>query len=102
MIDYRLRLARMRAASADSGVSVVLVDVVLGRGAHPDPSAELAPAIAEARQRGVEIVVSLCGSRQDPQGLERQVEALQTAGASVWLSNAAAARYAVALVSEGR
>jgi len=100
MIDYRLRLERMRVAIDDPAVGVVLLDVVLGYGAHPDPSDELASLIAEGRRQGVEVVISLCGSQGDPQGLERQAEALQEAGASVWLSNAAAARHAAALVQE--
>jgi FdrA protein len=45
-------------------------------------------------------VVSLCGTSGDPQGLERQAEALQAAGASVHLSNAAAARKAVELLQD--
>ena len=42
-------------------------------------------------------MVSLIGSAGDPQGTERQAEALRDAGASVFLSNAEAARAAVAL-----
>jgi len=42
--------------------------------------------------------VALCGSADDPQGLDGQAAALVAAGASVFLSNAAAARAAVGLV----
>jgi FdrA protein len=78
----------------------VLLDVVLGHGAHPDPAAELAPAIAAARERsGPAIVVPLIGTRADPQGLDRQATALQRAGARVFGSNAAAARYACGLIA---
>jgi FdrA protein len=45
------------------------------------------------------VVVSLTGTSGDPQGLHRQAEALRGAGATVFLSNAAAARFAVELVS---
>jgi FdrA protein len=78
--------------------------VVLGYGAHPDPATELAPAVAAARdraQRGgrdLAVVVSLVGSRSDPQGRDATAERLAAAGASVHLSNAAAARTAVDLV----
>jgi FdrA protein len=44
------------------------------------------------------VVVSLCGTAGDPQDLEKQASAFTAAGASVFLSNAAAARAAVALV----
>ncbi len=97
MIDQRLRLDRMREDIADSTVGVILLDVVLGYGAQAHPAAELAPLVAEATEAGVAVVVSLCGCADDPQGLDLQATALQAAGASVWLSNAAAAREAVLL-----
>jgi FdrA protein len=107
MIDHTLRLQRLAAEAVDPAVGVVLLDVVLGHGAHPDPAAELGPAIRAARAtaadggRELAIVVSLCGTTADPQGLDRQARTLQAAGTSVHLSNAAAARHAVALVQEG-
>ena len=54
MIDQSLRIERLAAEAADPAVAVVLLDVVLGHGAHPDPAAELGPAIAAATraQRG--------------------------------------------------
>ena len=100
MIDQSLRLERLAAAAADPSVAVLLLDVVLGHGAHPDPAAELAPAIAAARERGGgAVVVSLLGTAADPQGLERQATALQAAGAQVFASNAAAARFACGLIA---
>ena len=50
MIDQSLRLEHLAAAARDPGVTVVLLDVVLGFGAHPDPAGELAPAIEARRQ----------------------------------------------------
>jgi FdrA protein len=101
MIDQSLRVDRLRAEAARPGSRVVLLDVVLGHGAHADPASELAPAIAAAIAEAVDdlaVVVSLCGSSGDPQGRDRQTAALVDAGASVHLSNAAAAREAVALI----
>ncbi|NEE02136.1 FdrA family protein [Phytoactinopolyspora halotolerans] len=101
MIDGSLRAHRMLAEALDPTCGVLLLDVVLGHGAHPDPAAELARVIAECRtiasRRGRElpVVVSLIGTAGDPQDLDRQAEALNGAGASVHLSNAAAAREAV-------
>lgn len=104
MIDPALRNERLAAEAADPDCAVLLVDVVLGFGAHPDPAGDLAPAIVAARQRAAQdgrdlaVVVALVGSQDDPQGLERTAAALNAAGASVHLSNAAAARTAAALV----
>ncbi|SEE75869.1 hypothetical protein [Jiangella alba] len=107
MIDNSLRVERLLAEARDPSCGVVLMDVVLGHGAHPDPAAELAPAIVRARNvagargRDLAVVVALVGTADDPQGLEEQARALRDAGASVHLSNAAAARAAIALVSGG-
>jgi FdrA protein len=102
MIDQSLRLERLATEAADPAVSVALLDVVLGHGAHPDPSAELGPAIAAARANGVTVVVSLIGAASDPQGLARQAAVLQAAGADVFASNAAAARFACQLIEAAR
>jgi FdrA protein len=99
MIDNGLRLERLAAEAADPSCGVILLDVVLGHGAHPDPSADLAPAIADAVAGGKAVVVSLVGTDGDPQGLARQADALSGAGAAVFRANADAARHAVALLS---
>jgi FdrA protein len=76
---------------------VVLLDVVLGHGAEPDPGALLAPALLDI---GKPVVVAVVGTAGDPQGLERQVRVLAEAGAEVHLSNARATRRAVELVQQ--
>jgi FdrA protein len=105
MIDQRSRLDRIAVEAADPACSVLLLDVVLGHGAHPDPAAELAPAVAAARKvaaddgRELAVVVSLCGTHDDPQDARRQADLLHEAGADVLLSNAQAARHAVCLIT---
>jgi FdrA protein len=95
MIDPTLRLEHLSRAAADPDTAVLLLDVVLGHGAEPDPAALLAPALAALRQP---VVVAVVGTAADPQGLERQVRALADAGAEVHLSNANATRRAVDLI----
>jgi FdrA protein len=95
MIDQSLRLERLAAEARDPATAVILLDVVLGHGAHPDPAAEFGPAIAAARGRsGPLVAVSLIGTASDPQGLAGQATALQAAGAHVFASNAQATRFA--------
>ncbi len=104
MIDPSLRLERIAVEAADAGCGVLLLDLVLGHGAHPDPAGELAEAVRSARAtaaaagRTLPVVVSLVGTERDPQGLTRCAEALRSAGASVFASNAAATRRAVSLL----
>ena len=107
MIDGALRVARLADEAADPRTRVILLDVVLGYGANPDPAGDLGPAItaaidtAGADGRSLAVVVSLCGTDADPQDLQRQAKTLQGAGAAVFTSNAAAARFAADLVKEG-
>ncbi len=96
MIDPTLRLEHLARATEDADTGVLLLDVVLGHGAEPDPAALLAPAIAQVPQP---VVVALVGTDADPQDRERQASALAAVGAEVYLSNAAAARRAVALLT---
>jgi len=52
-------------------VAVVMLDCVIGYGAHPDPAVELAPAIRQARQLAqgeLLVVASVTGTEQDPSG----------------------------------
>jgi FdrA protein len=98
MIDQRIRLEHITAAGMNTDIGLLLIDLVLGHGSHPDPSSELAPVVAGVVDAGVAVTVSLCGTAADPQGRDRQAAALHEAGASVFLSNAAAARYAAGLV----
>jgi FdrA protein len=103
MIDQRLRLDRLAAEAADPETAVIMLDVVLGYGAHPDPAAELAPGIAAAKAGNeLEVVVSLIGTETDPQGLAAQAAQLAKAGARVFASNAEATRFACDLIASGR
>jgi FdrA protein len=97
MIDPTLRLEHLSRAAADPDTAVLLLDVVLGHGAEPDPAALLAPALSDLRRPAV---VAVVGTAADPQGLDRQVRALADAGAEVHLSNAGATRRAVELLGE--
>ena len=98
MIDSTLRLQRFSQEINDPSCGVVLLDVVLGHAADPAPAIALAPVIDAATEQDVAVVVSLIGTRGDPQGLEQTAKQLQSAGADVYLSNAAAARVATGLV----
>jgi FdrA protein len=100
MLDNDLRLRRFRQEAADPEVALILMDVVLGEGAHPDPASEWAPAISEAlRQRSVEVVVLLVGTEDDPQGLPQQRQRLAQAGAAVYEETEAALEHVLRSLS---
>ena len=86
MIDQAARIERLLIEAADPAVRVILLDVVIGWGAHSNPAAELAPAIVQAkalaRKRGrqLAIVGFVCGTEADPQVLSQQEALLRKAG----------------------
>jgi FdrA protein len=101
MIDNDLRIRRLLQEARDPEVAVIMLDVVIGYGAHPDPASELGPAIRQAKQlanRELIVVASVTGTEQDPQRLSAQVTALQSAGVIVCDSNAAAAKLVAMIV----
>lgn len=101
MIDHRLRNERIVQEAADPAVAVILLDVVLGFGAHADPAAAMLPAIraaqtrARSARRAIAFVGFICGTEADPQGLAAQSAALRQAGVLLAPSNAQAVALAV-------
>ncbi len=99
MIDNELRIRRLEVEANDPQVAVILLDVVLGYGAHPNPASELAPAIARAKAnaksagRYLEVVAVVCGTDEDPQNVNSQVQQLKDAQAVVDTSNESSVRY---------
>jgi succinyl-CoA synthetase alpha subunit len=106
MIDFRLRNERIALAADDPGTAVVLLDVVLGYGSHPDPAGELVPVLetarAQAARAGRELIVigSVCGTSGDPQDLRAQEARLTATGVRLASSNARAARLALRVARE--
>ena len=106
MIDNDLRIRRLLQEAHDPQVGVIMLDVVLGYGAHSDPASELGKAIEEAHRLGrsenreVLVIASVTGTLDDPQGFTYTVSTLEQAGAIVCESNYAAACLTGMIVSE--
>ena len=97
MIDQTSRVQRLLQEAADPATRVILLDVVIGWGAHADPAAELALALTQAQQiakrggRRLGLVGFVCGTDLDPQGLARQEATLRDAGMALAGNSANAA-----------
>lgn len=108
MIDFRFRQERLLREASDPETAVILLDIVLGYGAHPDPAGEIVQAINQAREiakrggRYLPVVATVCGTRGDPQGLEEQEKKLREVGAVLMPSNAQAARMAALIATRGK
>ena len=103
MIDPLARAEMLAVVGAQPGVGVVLLDVVLGHGSHPDPAGALAPVLGELREQRpqLQVVAYVCGTESDPQVASRQEATLRSLGVRLAPSNAAAARLAAALIAPG-
>ena len=103
MIDPMARIEQLEQAAADPRVGVILLDVVLGYGAHPDPAGVLVPIIREIMaDGGPQVVAYVLGTDQDPQHFGAQVAKLVEAGCLVTETNARAAIAAGAIASGDR
>jgi FdrA protein len=104
MIDPSLRNQRILAEGTDPATAVLLVDVVLGYGSADDPVSGLVAALgrvkSETKGKGHApvIIAYVCGTDGDPQGREKAISALTSAGALVASSNAEAAAWAAEVV----
>ena len=103
MIDPEVRINKIKEYAQDKNTGIMLLDVVLGYGAHEDMASALLPTIEEAMAtakadgRDLYFVATVCGTEKDPQNYAQTVKRLQDAGVFVEESNAKAVRLALAL-----
>ncbi|MBI5712243.1 MAG: hypothetical protein HZC38_02280 [Chloroflexi bacterium] len=72
MMDNDLRIRRLKQEAADPEVGMIVLDVVLGEGAHVKPS--------------LEVIAIVIGTEDDPQNLNQQVNRLVESGVAVFRS----------------
>ena len=86
MIDNDLRIRRMKQEASDPEVSLILFDVVLGEGSHPNPAGELVPVIAELKEKRpeLEFAAIVIGTDDDPQAIQSQIKQLALAEVTVY------------------
>jgi len=99
MIEPEVRTPALEAALQQDDADVVLLDVVLGYGAHEDPAGVVAQTLAARPARHVTVIASVTGTDGDPQRYTSQVRTLERAGVLVAPSNAHAAELAARLVA---
>lgn len=101
MIDPSTRNERIDTEGDDPQMAVLLMDVVLGYGSHPDPAGAAAESIRIAREKAVSrggylpVVVSVIGTEGDYQGYRETLRTLENLGCVVMPSNVQASRLAL-------
>ena len=94
MIDPSIRLKRIVDEAMDPEVAVIMLDFVLGYGAHSDPvgahfnTIKRAVENAESGGRGPVFLAHVVGTDQDPQGLSSQEKILRDLGVIILPTNA--------------
>src|SRR5699024_7922573 len=84
--------------------AVILLDNVIGYGAHEDMAGVFAPVIQEAKEDAAKegkafiAIASVTGTADDPQVYQDQVDKLEEAGVIVTESNAEATKLAVDII----
>ncbi len=107
MIDPTLRTARFVEEARDPSVGVIVLDFILGYGAHPDPVGVMLPAIREAKQtasaqgRHLEILGYVLGTEMDTPALADQTRKLSDAGVTIASSCTNAGLLASGFVKKG-
>jgi FdrA protein len=99
MIDPAARREIMQEQAFGQDVAVVLLDVVLGYGSHPDPAGEIAGTCADIVTGGAAVVGYVLGTGADPQGYDEQRAKLADAGVIVTATAARAAYTAAAIAA---
>jgi succinyl-CoA synthetase alpha subunit len=104
MIDSSIREERLSREMEDPEVALLLMDFVLGYGAHEDPCGAMLGALSRAKQRAEErggnlsVVASIVGTAADFQDLAEQRQKLESAGCVVMPSNYQAAMLAAKIL----
>lgn len=105
MIDPSVRVEQLAVEAKDDNIAVVLLDFVLGYGAHEDPVDEMSTAIIDAKSQKTAngehliVIASICGTENDPQDLMESEKRLKDAGVIVMPSNAQAVRLAGLIIN---
>jgi len=100
MIEPAVRDEPIHSALQDQRVGVILLDLVLGWGAHEDPAGHLVSSLGSYGSDRPVLIASVTGTDQDLQNRSIQVRRLEEAGILVAPSNADAALLALACLGK--
>ncbi len=100
MIEPSIRDGVLQQSVIDKQVCVVLIDIVIGFGAHRDPAGHVVSVLHELPTPWPVLIASVTGTEQDPQVRSQQVAKLVAAGIEVADSNCDGAKRALSIVQE--
>ncbi len=100
MIDPTIRNGKIAEEAKNKETAAIILDFVIGHGAHDDPASVALKSIQEAKAASPNMVIIayVCGTEKDFQGLQKQKDILTSAGVIIADSNAQAARIAAEVI----
>ncbi len=100
MIDPTIRNGKIVEEAKNKETAAIILDFVIGYGAHDDPASVALKYIQEAKATSPNMVIIayVCGTEKDFQGLQKQKDILTSAGVIIADSNAQAARIAAEVI----
>lgn len=102
MIDPSTRDEMLRNTLRDPSVGAVLLDVVIGYGAHSNPAGNIAAVLNSVPERRATVIASVTGTDDDPQNRASQQAILEQSDVIVAASNVDAVRIALNCVQSGQ
>lgn len=102
MIDPQTRIDQIRQFAAQKETGIILLDVVLGYGAHDDMVSALIPVINESliKNPQLKFIATVVGTDKDPQNFNKSISMLEQAGVIVESSNTKAVKLALAYMGK--
>ena len=104
MIDPSTREDRIKIEAEDGEMAVMLLDIVLGYGSHPDPAGAILDSLKNAKKKAEErggylsIVTSITGTEGDFQSIHETKSKLESIGCVVMPSNYQASTLALEIM----
>lgn len=104
MLDPKMRIPWFQKAANDPSTGVILFDVILGYGSHPEMTEQLLEGIMPIQEllkkkgRKIFFVASLCGTQLDPQGYDHVKKLLELNDIIVCGSNCQAVATATEII----
>ncbi|MDA3811764.1 MAG: acyl-CoA synthetase FdrA [Spirochaetaceae bacterium] len=106
MIDPRTREERINREAEDPEMAVMLIDIVLGYGSHPDPAGAILDSLKNARDKAessggyLPVIASVVGTKKDFQGFDSTKKTLESIGCVVMPSNYQASKLALEIIKK--
>lgn len=104
MIDPSTREDRIKIEAEDEEMAVLLLDMVLGYGSHPDPAGAILDSLLDAKKKAedrggyLSIVTSITGTEGDFQNIHETKKKLESIGCVVMPSNFQASTLALEIM----